>query len=62
MSIERHTIVYLYDDKCYAELLKHGAFVSTVKFAKEGVLYEIMVENDAFDIVEDISIEIEEEY
>lgn len=62
MSSEHHIIVYLYDEQVYAELVSHGAYASTVRYSLDGVLYEVMVENEEFDIVEDITIGIEEEY
>ena len=39
-----------------------GAFASTVRYTIGGVMFEVIMLNEDFDIIQDISIEIEEEY
>lgn len=62
MSREEHTIVYIHDDGIYGELISEGAFASMVRYSLGGVLFEVLMLNEDFDVVEEISIEIEEEY
>jgi hypothetical protein len=62
MSKESHVIVYIPDEKVYGEIISQGAFASTVRYSVSGVMFEVLILNEDFDIVHDISIEIEEEY
>lgn len=62
MAIEHHPIVYIHDEEVYGEIIHQGAFASIVRFSKDGIEYEIFMENEDFDVVEDITIDIEEEY
>lgn len=61
MTTEHHRIVFLLDEKVYGYLINQGAYISKVRYEDNGVLYEVFVENDDFEIIEDIQIEIEEE-
>ena len=57
----RYTIVYLFDERVYGELLFFGAYTSKVRYKLGGFLYESIVFNEDFEIVEEIVIpEIEE--
>jgi len=47
-------IVYIHDEKVYGTVDKLGAFASTVKYQKEGIEYEVLLENDEFAIVDEI--------
>ena len=62
MAIEHNIIIYIHDEQVYGKIIKEGAFVSLVNFSKDGIEYEIFLENDEFDIVSDITLEIEEEF
>jgi hypothetical protein len=62
MSKESHVIVYIPDEEVYGEIISQGAFASTVRYSVSGVMFEVLILNEDFDIVHDISIEIEEEY
>lgn len=62
MSAEKHRIIYIPDEEVYGELVSEGAFASTVRYTVGGVMFEVIMLNEDFDIIQDISIEIEEEY
>jgi hypothetical protein len=62
MSAEKHSIIYIPDEQEYGELVTRGAYASLVRYSSGGVMYEVMMLNEDFDIVQDIVLEIEEEY
>lgn len=62
MAHEHHVIVFILDEQVYGEIINHGAFASLVRFSKDGIEYEIFLENDEFETVEDIVLDIEEEF
>jgi len=45
--------VLLIKEGVYAELINEGAYASRVKYLYGGVLYDVMVENDEFEIIDD---------
>jgi len=45
--------VLLIKEGVYAELITEGAYFSRIKYVYGGVLYDILVENDEFEIVDD---------
>lgn len=47
-------IVYLHEEKVYGTIEKMGAFDSIVKYKKDGIEYEELVENDEFAIIDEI--------
>lgn len=47
-------IVFIHDEGVYGTVDKLGAFASVVKYTKEGVDYEDLLENDEFAIVDEI--------
>lgn len=42
-------IIWLVEERTYAELIRRGAFFSTVRYTRGGIEYEILVGNDEFD-------------
>ena len=59
---DRVAIVYIEDEKIYGTVDKLGAFVSTVKYQKDGIDYEVALENEEFTILDEIVFEhIEDE-
>jgi len=55
-------IVFLHDERIYGEIQSLGAFASMVHYEKDGIEYEVMVENSDFTIVDSFVIHhIEEE-
>lgn len=47
-------VVYIHDEKAWGTVDKLGAFASMVKYQKDGIDYEILLENDEFAIVDEI--------
>ena len=47
-------IVYIHDLKLYGTIENMGAFASVVKYTKDEVEYEELIENDEFAIVDEI--------
>lgn len=47
-------IVYIHDYKIYGTIENMGAFASVVKYTKDGIDYEELIENDEFAIVDEI--------
>lgn len=45
----RREIVWLQEERTFAELVQQGAYFSTVRFTRGGIDYEILVGNDEFD-------------
>lgn len=39
-------IVYLQDEEAFGIIVSYGAFVSKVKYWKDGISYEVIVENE----------------
>jgi hypothetical protein len=46
--------IYIHSEGVYGELISYGAHVSKVRYFKDKNMYETYVENDDFDIVEEI--------
>ncbi len=46
--------IYIHSEGIYGELVSYGAHVSKVRYIKDKTMFETYVENDDFDIVEDI--------
>ena len=43
-----HPFVYLEDEGVWGIITEYGAYVSRVKYMKDGVSYDILVENEEF--------------
>lgn len=48
---QENEIVWLPEEQVFAFLIKRGAFVSTVQFTRGGIEYEVMVENDEYEYI-----------
>lgn len=46
-------IVWLTEERTFARLVEMGAFYSVVKYTRDGIDYEVIVENDEFVFGED---------
>jgi hypothetical protein len=46
--------VYIYEEKTYGTVDQLGAFASLVKYKKDGIDHEELLENDEFAIVDEI--------
>ena len=51
MSIVRK--VLLIKEGIYADLISEGLYASRVKYTYGGILYDVIVENDEFEIIEE---------
>ena len=51
MSLNRK--VFLIKEGIYADLIMHGAYASRLKYTYGGVLYDVLVENEEFEMLED---------
>lgn len=47
-------IVYIHELQRYGSVENMGAFASTVKYTKDGIEYEELMENDEFTIIDEI--------
>lgn len=47
-------IVYIYSESCYGMVEKMGAYASEVKFTKDGIEYLEVMDNEDFNIVDEI--------
>ena len=46
--------MYIYEERVYGTVDKLGAFASLVKYNKDGIDCEVLLENDEFAIVDEI--------
>jgi hypothetical protein len=46
--VPKHEIIWLTEERTYAELIRRGAYLSLVRYSRGGYDYEILVENDEF--------------
>lgn len=59
---DRVVVVFLNDEGIFGTIDKLGAFASTVRYKKDDIEYEVILENEDFVIVDEIVFEhIEEE-
>lgn len=59
---DRVVIVFIHEEGVFGTIDKLGAFASTVKYKKDEVEYEVVLENEDFVIVDEIVFQhIEEE-
>lgn len=56
-----HFFVYIPDEECHGIATSIGAFMSLVKYSKNGMEYEVFMLNEDIIFLEDIRIGIEEE-
>ena len=47
-------IVYYYDEQVYGTVEQIGAYASVIKYNKDGIDYEELIENDEFVVIENI--------
>ena len=58
---DRVVIVFIHEEGIYGTIDKMGAFASKVKYQKDGVNYEVNLENEEFSIIDEIVFEHTEE-
>lgn len=54
-------IIYISDEEVFGTVEQYGAFASLVKYEKDGIEYEIFLENEEFVIVNELLFEHFEE-
>ncbi len=60
---DRVLIVFIHDLGIYGSTEKLGAFASIIKYTKDGVEYEELIDNDEFAIMDELVFtHVEEEY
>lgn len=59
---DRIQIVWLHEEQCHGSIVKEGAYVSKVRYQKDGIDYEVYVDNEEFSIIDEIGFEHIEEY
>ena len=47
-------IVWIHSEGVYGKIIVYGAFMSKVKYLKDKTLFETYIENEDFDIVEEV--------
>lgn len=55
-----YPMVYLYEEGILGSLIKYGAYSSTVRYDIDGILYEIVLLNEDFEIVQELDLGIED--
>ena len=55
------SIIFIHEKGVYGSCEKLGAFASDVRYTKDGIEYEVTLENDEFSIMDEIVFEHEEE-
>lgn len=43
---EPHPLVYVQSEQVFAIIVSYGAYASIVRYEKDGIIYEVLVEND----------------
>ena len=51
--------VLLLKEGLYGDLISEGAYASRIRYVYGGVLYDVLIENDEFEIIEDEEMEEE---
>jgi hypothetical protein len=60
---DRVLIVFIHDLGIYGSTEKLGAFASIIKYTKDGIEYEELIDNDEFAIMDELVFtHVEEEY
>lgn len=58
---DRVVVVFIHEEAVYGTIDKMGAFASKVKYQKNGISYEVNLENEEFSIIDEIVFEHTEE-
>lgn len=53
--------VWIIEERTYGILLHHGAYYSMVRYTRGGIDYEVLIENDEFELWEDHAIGYEQD-
>lgn len=44
-------LVWLHDERTFASVLRRDAYTSMVRYVREGITFEVMVDNDDYDYI-----------
>jgi len=58
---DKVTIIFIPDEVVFGTIEQYGAFVSLVKYEKDGIDYEVFLENEEFVVVNELLFEHFEE-
>lgn len=58
---DRYRIVWIHEEQVYGTILSEGAFVSLIRYSKDGMEYEVYLENEEFTLMEEIGFKHIEE-
>lgn len=47
-------VVWIHSEGVYGEIIAYGAFMSKIRYIKDKTLFETYIENEDFDIVEEV--------
>ena len=59
---DRFQFVYIFDEIVIGEIVKEGLYASVVKYSKDGIEYEILMDNEEFTVIQEVGFEHIEEY
>lgn len=59
---DRFQFVYIFDERVVGEIVKEGLYASVVKYNKDGMQYEILMDNEEFTVIQEVGFEHIEEY
>ena len=59
---DRYQFVYIFDEMVMGEIVKEGLYASVVKYQKDGIEYEILMDNEEFTVIQEVGFEHIEEY
>jgi hypothetical protein len=52
--MSENELVWIHSENIHGELISRGAWASTVRFLKDGNLFEIMIENEDLDFIHEL--------
>lgn len=47
-------VVWIHSEGVYGEIITYGAFMSKIRYIKDKTLFETYIENEDFDIIEEV--------
>ena len=52
------TYVYIPSENVYGSVIRHGVYTSVVEYHHDGVGYQVELENDEFDVIQEVPMGI----
>lgn len=53
--MSENELVWIHSENTYGELISRGAWASTVRFIKDTIMFEVMIENEDLDFVHELN-------